>query len=91
MICIKSSLEFSEVNLAVPGTRLEVFGVKVGGYAIFVVHYPLFHHIQTDSFDYLSRFGKVLKGNFNAHHCMWCSLSSNHNSRALLSDTEAHD
>jgi len=40
LICIKSSHEFSEVNLSGPSTRMEVLGVTVGGYAIFNVYNP---------------------------------------------------
>ena len=92
LICIKTSLEFSEVNLSGPSTCMEVFGVTVGGYAIFTVYNPPSHHRQTENFVFLSRFNKVvLCGNFNAHHGMWGSLSANHNSRVLLSVLETHD
>jgi len=47
LICIKTSLEFSEVKLAGPSTRMEVLGVTVGGYAIFNVYNPPSHHMQT--------------------------------------------
>ena len=37
LICIKTSPEFSEVNLAGPSTRMEFLVVTVDGYAIFNV------------------------------------------------------
>jgi len=76
MICTKTSLEFSEVTLAgLSSTPLEVVGVKQGGYAIFNVYNLPSHHMQTDSFDFLSRFRKVVFcGHFNAHHGMWAVL-----------------
>jgi len=84
LIYIKTSLEFSEVNIAGPSTRMKVLGVTVRGYAIFKVYSPPSHHIQTDGFDFLSKFIKfVLCG-------PWC-FGTNHNGRALLSIIEAHD
>ena len=53
LICIKSSLEFSEVTLSWPSTRMEVLGVTVGGYAVFNVYNPPSHHIQTEYFVFL--------------------------------------
>ena len=53
LICIKTSLEFSEVNLSGPSTRMEVLGVTVGGYAIFNVYNPPSHHMQTENFVFL--------------------------------------
>ena len=50
LICIKSSLEFSEVNLSEPSTRMEVLGVTVGSYAIFNVYNPPSHHMHTENF-----------------------------------------
>ena len=49
LICIKTSLEFSEVNLSGPSTRMEVLGVTVGGYAIFNVYNPPSHYMQTEN------------------------------------------
>jgi len=34
MMCIKISLEFSEINIVGPSTGLEVLGVKVGGFVV---------------------------------------------------------
>jgi len=59
LICIKSSHDFSEVDLSGPSTRMEVLGVTVGGYAIFNVYNPPSHHIQTENFVYLTGFRKV--------------------------------
>ena len=71
---------------------MEVLGVTVGGYAIFNVYNPPSHHMQTETFVFLSRFRKVvLCGDFNAHHGMWGSLSANHNGRVLLSVLVTHD
>ena len=50
LICVKSSLEFSEVQLSGPSTRLEVLGVSVGGNAIFNVYNPPSHRMQTENF-----------------------------------------
>ena len=50
LICVKSSLEFSEVQLSGPSTRLEVLGVSVGGFAIFNVYNPPSHCMQTENF-----------------------------------------
>ena len=92
LICMKTSLDFSEINLSGPSTCMEVLGVTVGGYAIFNVYNPPSHHMQTENFVFLSRFRKVvLCGNFNVHHGMWGSLSANHNRRVLLSVLETHD
>ena len=42
MVCVKTSLDFSNIDVALPGSsNLEVLGIAVHGFSIFNIYYPL--------------------------------------------------
>jgi len=42
MVCVKTSLDFSKIDVAVPGSsNLEVLGIAVHGFFIFNIYNPL--------------------------------------------------
>jgi len=73
MVCVKTSVDFSKIDVALPGSsNLEVLGIAVHCFSIFNIHSPPSNPLTLASFDFLSNVAKViLCGDFNAHHGMW--------------------
>jgi len=73
MVCVKTSLDFSKIDVALPGSsNLEVLGIAVHGFSIFSIYNPPSNPLTLSSFDFLSNVAKVIFcGDFTAHHGMW--------------------
>ena len=91
LICIKTSLEFSEVICLARALVWKSSGSPwVGMRSSTSIIHPLTTCKRKILF--FSRFRNVvLCGDFNAHHGVWGSLSASHNGRLLLSVLETHD
>ena len=93
MVCVKTSLDFSKIDVALPGSsNLEVLGIAVHGFSIFNIYNSPSNPLLLASFDFLSNVAIVIIcGNFNAHHWMWGSVYINCSGRSLVEALDVHD
>ena len=93
MVCVKTSLDFSIIDLALPGSsNLEGLGISVHDFSIYNVYNPPSNPLTSTSLDFLSNFAKViLCGDFNAHYGMWGSEYTNCSGRTLVEALNVHD
>jgi len=61
MVCVKTSLEFSKIDVALhASSNLEVLGIAVHGFSIFNIYNPPCNPLTSTSLDFLSNFAKVI-------------------------------
>jgi len=86
MVCVKTSLDFSKIDVAFPSSsNLEVLGIAVYDFSIFIIYNPPSNPLTPAFFDFLSNVAKViLCGDFNALHGMWGSVYTNCSGRSLV-------
>jgi len=90
MVCVKTSLDFSKIDVALPGSsNLEILGIAVHVFSIFNIYNP---SPTLASFDFLSNVAKmILCGDFNAHRGMWGSVCTSCSGRSLVEALDVRD
>ena len=76
--CVKNTISFSEIRQPECSKSIEIMGIKVSNAAIFSVYNPPSNSLDKTCLSFITQFPIVIIcGDFNAHHKMWDSGTSN--------------
>ena len=91
-ICVKQSVNFSELRIPNPRNEMELMAIKVNDIVIVNVYNPPSNSIDINVLSYFKRFSNILLcGDFNARHRMWDVGSPNNNGYRLVEFIEEND
>ena len=90
---VKSSISFNELSISFTDEKVQFLGIQINDLVLFNVYNPPTNKLLTSALNSVvcGHPKLLLLGDFNAHHPMWGSATSNWNGRTISSIVEQHD